>query len=335
MNRENRLIFIDKYKKRIEPLYKQLIEENFRESAIYNIIQKEDIAFLGGFSDEFVNYCKILGGSLSGKMGNFYEKRLAIVNDILKEMGLISRSELCTETFLKRVGIENYSEPTNFSKISSVEFNLPEKTMLELSLLSRSLYKTKETRNLFTSGLQSIFRSMVENYGEKEVTFRHDLDHLVILRNGKIFIVESKTRERGQDFNAYGDVNKLLETWAGLTYAMLKLYNRDNTAINKPEWNSISILYLMNEKDNEGIAKDIKYFPRFHINNLNKGGTISAIDFYKYFFDVDFEDILAVEKLCANYVSRFVKKSIDFMFLENKKSKSQAISEFEFYIDTI
>ncbi len=335
MNKANRIIFIDKYKQKIEPLYKQLIVENFRENAIIDSVSNEDIAFVGGFSDEFVNYCKILGGSLSGKMGNFYEKRLAIVNEILQEMGLISRGELCTEEFLKRIGVENFTKPNNFSKISSVEFKLPQKTMKLLFELSRNLYKTKETRNLFTVGLQEIYKSMVENYGEDIITFKHDLDHLLVLRNGKVFIVESKTKERNQDFNAYGDVNKLLETWAGLTYAMLDFYNKDNTAISKPEWNSISILYLMNGKENKDIEKDIKYFPCFRVNNLNKGGTISAVDFYKYFFDVNFEDILVVERLCANYVSEFVKQSIDFMYAENKKSKADAISDYESYIDAI
>lgn len=334
MNSKNRKIFMSKYKKKVEMEYAHLIKENFRENVVRELIDKNNFKFKGAFSSEYLGYLKMIGGSISGKTGNFYERRLQTVFDILDEMGLTHRAELCTEDFLRKLDLK-YSKSVKNSKITNIHFTLPKETKEQLLVMSRELYDEDNVRRLFTSRLQEIFDSLKTNFGKNEVVFKRDIDHCISLKNGKIFLVESKTSERNQDFNAFGDVNKTLETWAGLTYALLKKYKKDSQSVPKPTWNYISILYLMNEKDNNSVKKDISYFPSFYINNLNKGGTISAVEFYKYFLDVNFEDILVVEQFCAGFVNNFVKESLDFVYSTFCKEKETLHKEYEEYISSI
>ena len=332
MNIEDRKLFIPCYKEHIEPVYCKLINDNFSEYTKKQIL-KEVGVFRGGFYNTFLSSLKTIFGSANAKQGYFYEKRMYAVYDALKELGMDTKSDICNEVLLKYVGITNYEISEEFSKIILAELELPKKVFKRLPTISRKLFYKKKTREIFTSEMQKLFDLMIENFDEDVITYKRDIDHCII-KDEKIFIVESKTRERHQPHNAYGDVKKLLETWAGLTYALLKkakLSGEDITV----DWNTIGMLFVMNELSTEEAIKYVKYFPPFYSNNLNKGGVISGSDFYWYFLGVNFDDILAVEKYLSGYVAKNAITLIEDLKKRLHKNIKVAKEEYNNYIENL
>lgn len=334
----DRVKFIKGYKKEIEPLYINVISDNFVEKFIrQKIIDGNIVAeFAGGFCDDFSKCVNFITGSLTAKTGYFYEKRLYIVDKILRKMKVETKAKIYNNEILKMAGLDDNVSFDDFLKVSRILMTLPKVVKEEIHTMSKELYSADEVRFSYTEGLKHLFDMMVENYGVDEVKFFHDLDHCIKTKYDKIFLVECKTKERLQDYNVWGDVNKLLETWAALTYGMIKRYRTSALkGVEMPKWNTISILYLMNEKTDDTTEKDIKYFPRFRSNNISKGGCITAKEFYRYFYGVNIEDILAVEKLFAGYVAIFEKKSIDFLWDVYGAKKKILKKNFENYIKSI
>lgn len=332
MNVEERKLFVPCYKGNIESVFKALMEKNFSEYTKREIL-KEIGEFKGGFYNPFLSALKTIFGSTNAKQGYFYEKRMYAVYETLKELGIECKSDICNEAFLNYIGISNYEISEEFSKIVLAELELPKKVFNKLPAISRKLFYKKKSREIFTAEMQNIFNLMVEYFEEDTITYKRDIDHCII-KDEKIFIVESKTRERHQPHNAYGDVKKLLETWAGLTYALLKKSKTSEKNI-EVEWNTISLLFVMNELTTEETIKYVKYFPPFYSNNLNKGGAISGRDFYWYFFGVEYDDILAVEKYLSEHVANFGIKLINDLKKDLQKSLKAASEEYNNYIENL
>ena len=332
MNIQERKLFVPCYKNNINDVFENLARNNFSEYTKRELLK--DIGdFRGGFYNPFLSGLKTLFGSTNAKQGYFYEKRMYAVYKTLKELGIDCKSDICNEILLEYAGISNYEMSEDFSKIVLAELELPKKVFSKLPNISKKLFYKKKSREIFTSEMRKIFDLMVEYFEEDVVKYKRDIDHCII-KDEKIFIVESKTKERHQPHNAYGDVKKLLETWAGLTYALLKKSKSSDKNI-EVEWDTIGMLFVMNELTTEETIKYVKYFPPFYSNNLNKGGAISGRDFYWYFFGVDYDDILAVEKYLSEYVAKNAITLIEDLKKRLHKNIKVAKEEYNNYINNL
>lgn len=286
--------FKESYAVLIKDEFEKCTKNTFSENAIYCEdvlpIKYKTEKYNGGFRTLFIKFIMKKMGGLSSRCGLFYEKRLIAVDDVLTN----------------QMGISTFGKVKQTSKIHKQEFPLPKGTCALIQKYSKLLYKKEATFENFEEYLKTVFNYMVENMNGEHEKITHDIDNVLKTKTGKTFIIESKTKERGQNFDAWGDVGKTLETWACLTYQVLlsvKNTSNDNefnfnNILTDISWDTVSILYLMNDI----IEKDItsfKYFPVFSEEVYEKGGVIAVDTFYKFFYGIDYESIVEVEEILS------------------------------------
>ena len=289
MNIQESNVFKKEYEKIIKDDFKKYTEDTFSENAIYKEhilpLKHNSTNYNGGFKGYLTKFLMNKMGAVSSRGGLFYEKRVIAVDTVVAEI----------------IKLNPYGRVKQTSKIHKQEFLLPKGTMRLISKYSRALYEKESNFENFDSYLKDIFNYMLNNIDNEQEKITHDIDNIIRTKTGKIFILESKTKERGQNFDAFGDVGKTLETWACLTYQAIMTEKENskkfniNSVLNEVSWDTISILYLMNDI----LEKDItsfKYFPVFSEEVYEKGGVIAVDTFYKFFYDVNYSDIVEVEE---------------------------------------
>lgn len=281
--------FKKEYAKMISGDFEKYKEDTFSESSIYKDhilpIKLNYARFNGGFKGFLTKFLMNKMGAVSSRGGLFYEKRLIAVDTVVAEKMKLNPIGRIKQT----------------SKIHRQKFPLPKGTLTLISKYSKALYKNEANFENFENYLKAIFKYMSDNINKKHEYIIHDIDNILRMKTGKTYIIESKTKERGQNFDAWGDVAKTLETWACLTYQALltekencKEFNINNV-LTEVSWDTISILYLMNDI----LEKDItsfKYFPVFSEEVYEKGGVIAVDTFYKFFYAIDYNNIVEVEE---------------------------------------
>ena len=303
------VIDVERFKKdfyeSIAPIFKEYIESTFLQKSIYKghilNLRNGKCKSNGGLNSPFLRIIKNKMGSLSAKGGLYFEKRLKIVDSIL----------------IDNLNLDTFACIKQGDKVFRKKFVVPKGTDSLIVKYSKKLWRKEANFENFEYYLKNIFDYMLEHCGEEEVVV-HDIDQILMTKTGKIFVLELKTKQRAQDFNAYMDVAKLIETWACLTYQLIKdnidmvdFRNSDISNVkNLVSWNNISILYLMNDLRQSEI-KNVKYFPIFNEEYYEKGGVIGVDTFYKFFYGIDLNYIVEVEDdISINYLTPFSFETI-------------------------
>ena len=207
------VIDVERFKKdfyeSIAPIFKEYIESTFLQKSIYKghilNLRNGKCKSNGGLNSPFLRIIKNKMGSLSAKGGLYFEKRLKIVDSIL----------------IDNLNLDTFACIKQGDKVFRKKFVVPKGTDSLIVKYSKKLWRKEANFENFEYYLKNIFDYMLEHCGEEEVVV-HDIDQILMTKTGKIFVLELKTKQRAQDFNAYMDVAKLIETWACLTYQLIK-----------------------------------------------------------------------------------------------------------------
>lgn len=279
------------YQDAIYPIYKGLVRNYWTEEAYFDkdfCIESSDVK--GALNSIFAEKM----GGFNAKLGFFYEKRLALVSDCVNLYGNPSNMRVRSEFLKDSVNLEVFGE-------------VPERVFELITRFVNDTY-TKRGVNIeeFNKNLEFFWNTyLYECKKGSTISLKRRIDGLmVVTEKGQsyTYLIESKTKGNMQDDIAKGCLKRIIESWILLN---IMDYQKGEFV----SWDKYRILIPLNgitsEKENDAFI-----YPKYSPNNPLLGGAIPIDVFYKFFFDVFYEELIKVEKEYSKVTDKLWFESI-------------------------
>ena len=266
------------YEEELLGVYTSTVENYWTEKGYYERLNSNSLSS-ESISGGLISLFKEKLGGFNAKIGLFYEKRMGLISD-------------CVSLHKDELNIKPIGTIVKGSENLPLEGRIPTDTLNLIQKIANKMYESKNVSKWeFQGYLQEIFDSFMVCRAKKNIKthfIRHKIDCLMQVDSGITYLVESKTKAQEQDDNAKGCIKRILEGWILLISEDIQ----NNKSVN---WDTYRIIIPMNELMDDSL--DIAfYYPNFDIKYPEFGGVISVETFYKYFFDVSYQDIISVEE---------------------------------------